>query len=318
MQDEDDDSDSDSEDDDEAEPVEAAPASKKRKADTEAAPTPKKTKVMVNGEEKEATSNLYVGGISWNVDEDWLTREFEEFGTVAGVRIITDRETGKSKGFGYVEFRNAEDAGKALEAKNGADLDGRYLKVDFAQPRGDSNATPQQRTFDRAQKFGDQQAKTPTSTLFVGNVSFDATPEVLTEWFEEHGTINGIRLPTDRDTGAPKGFGYIEYSSVDEAKAALEALNGTEISGRAVRLDYAAQRDNNDGGRGGGGRGFGDRGGRGRGGFDRGGRGGGRGRGGFDRGGRGGGRGRGSSDRGRGFTTNRGGFGDFSGKKTTF
>ena len=129
----------------------------------------------------------------------------------------------------------------------------------------------------------------------------------------------GIRLPTDRETGAPKGFGYVEMESIEEATAAFEALQGADMAGRALRLDYAGARpENNDSPRGGRG-GFGGRGG-GRGGFgDRGGRGGGRGRGGFgDRGGRGGRGGRGdrggSSSRG----TNRGGFGDFSGKKTTF
>lgn len=119
----------------------------------------------------------------------------------------------------------------------------------------------------------------------------------------------GIRLPTDRETGEPKGFGYVTFASIDEAKAALEAMQGAYISSRPVRLDYSQPRPQNDaGGRGGfGGRGRGgDRGGRGRGGF-----GGGRGRGGFDRGGRGGGRGRGGS-------TNRGGFGDFKGQKVSF
>jgi nucleolin len=154
--------------------------------------------------------------------------------------------------------------------------------------------------------------------LFVGNLSFDAGQETVSEAFGEWGTVLGVRLPTDRDTGEPKGFGYVTFSSVDEAKAALENLQGAEIAGRACRLDFSQPRPQNGesggrggggfGGRGGGRGGFGGRGG-GRGGFgDRGGRGG-RGRGGFgDRGGRG----------GRGGTTNRGGFGDFAGKKVTF
>lgn len=141
--------------------------------------------------------------------------------------------------------------------------------------------------------------------------------ETVSEAFGEWGTILGVRLPTDRDTGELKGFGYVTFASVDEAKAALENMQGAEIAGRACRLDFSQPRPPNGeaggrgggfGGRGGGRGGFGARGG-GRGGFsDRGGRGG-RGRGGFgDRGGRG----------GRGGTTNRGGFGDFAGKKVTF
>ena len=115
------------------------------------------------------------------------------------------------------------------------------------------------------------------------------------------------------DSGAPKGFGYVQFGSVDEAEVVFNKMSGAVILGRPIRLDYSAPRPprNNDspGGRG-----------RGRGGFnDRGGRGGGRGRGGFDRGGRGGGRG--GFDRGRGGrggSTNRGGFGDFKGTKKNF
>lgn len=122
-----------------------------------------------------------------------------------------------------------------------------------------------------------------------------------------------------RQTGAPKGFGYVEFSTVEEAKEALKNMNGASVAGRNIRCDFSTPRQNTGdsprGGRGGrGGRGFfSDRGGGGggRGGF-RGGRGGFGDRG--DRGGRGG-RGRGG---GRGASTNRGGFGDFKGEKKTF
>ena len=308
--DSDSDSDSSSDDEEEEKKEEEVP-SKKRKAEEAAEPAQKKIKVVVNGEEKEATANLFVGNLSWNIDEEWLTREFEEFGELQGVRIITDRDSGRSKGFGYVEFTNAENGAKALEARNGYELDGRGLRVDFSAPRDANAQTPQQRQNDRAAKFGDVK-NPPAQTLFVGNISFEADESTLTEYFQEHGSINSIRLPTDRETGAPKGFGYVEMGSIEEAQAAFEALQGADVAGRPIRLDYAAPRDNNNAGGGRGGFG-GDRGGRG-------GRGGGRG--GFgDRGGRGGGRGgRGGAPRGggRGGSFNRGGFGDFSGKKVSF
>ncbi|KAK4560619.1 nuclear localization sequence binding protein [Recurvomyces mirabilis] len=322
--DEDDSDDSDDEEEEEKPAAEEKP-SKKRKAEAETQSTPKRSKIMIDGEMKDATNNLFVGQLSWNMDEEWLTREFEEFGELTGVRIITDRDSGRSKGFGYIEFKEVESAIAAVEAKNGTELDGRNIRLDFSQPRAerDNNQTPQQKGAARAQQYGDT-PKEPSSTLFVGNVSFEADENMVTEMFSEYGTIKAVRLPTDRDTGALKGFGYVEMSSIDEATAAFEAVQGADLAGRPVRLDYASARPDNggSGGRGG----FGDRGGRGgRGGFDRGGRGGGRGRGGFgDRGGRGGGRGRGGfGDRGgrgggRGGTTNRGGFGDFSGKKMTF
>ncbi|CAD0114725.1 unnamed protein product [Aureobasidium uvarum] len=309
-------SDSDSSDSDSEEEVKKTEEpSKKRKAEEAPAASSKKVKVTAEGQFGEPSKVLFVGGLSWNVDEDWLSKEFEEFSPVS-VRVITHADSGRSKGFSYVEFTDVDAATEALNAKHGTDLDGRTLKCDFSTPRDNSN-----RSYDknqvgaRANTFGDKQQGAPSTTLFVGNVSFNTTTDSLTGYFSEFGSINSIRLPTDRETGAPKGFGYVEFGSVDEAKAALEGLNGADVDGRNIRLDFAAPRDNNGGGGGGfgGGRGGGGRGGRG--GFgDRGGRGGGgRGRGGFgDRGGRGG---RGG---GRGGSTNRGGFGDFQGARMSF
>jgi len=286
----------------------AEAAGKKRKAEAQAESTPKRSKVMVDGQYKDPTANLFCGNLSWNVDEDWLTSEFETFGELAGVRVITDRGTGRSKGYGYVEFANVDSAIKAFEAKQGAELDGRSIRIDFSEGRkdGGNGQTPQQRSASRAQTMGDKVSE-PSATLFVGNLSFDADESMLTDQFNEYGTIKAVRLPTDRETGALKGFGYVEMSSVEESKAALEGLQGMELSGRPMRLDFSSPRPNNDspGGRGG----------------FRGGRGGGRGgnRGGFgDRGGRGGFGGRGGRGGSRGGSFNRGGFGDFSGKKTTF
>ncbi|CAD0096879.1 unnamed protein product [Aureobasidium mustum] len=307
-------SDSDSSDSDSEEEVKKTEEpSKKRKAEEAPAASSKKVKVTAEGQFGEPSKVLFVGGLSWNVDEDWLSKEFEEFSPVS-VRVITHADSGRSKGFSYVEFADVDAATEALNAKHGTDLDGRTLKCDFSTPRDNSN-----RSYDknqvgaRANAFGDKQQGAPSTTLFVGNVSFNTTTDSLTGYFSEFGSINSIRLPTDRETGAPKGFGYVEFGSVEEAKAALEGLNGADVDGRNIRLDFAAPRDNNGGGGGfGGGRG-GGRGGRG--GFnDRGGRGGGRGgRGGFgDRGGRGG---RGG---GRGGSTNRGGFGDFQGNRVSF
>jgi nucleolin len=190
------------------------------------------------------------------------------------------------------------------------ELDGRQLNVDFSTPRQkpDANAAGA-----RANKYGDKRSP-PSNTLFLGNVSFECSNESIQEIFAEYGNITRVSLPTDRDTGSLKGFGYVDFSSQQEATAALEALNGQEIEGRAIRIDYATPREDNGGGGGRGGFGGGRGGGRGgRGGFgDRGGRGGGRGFGGGRGGGRGGARG------GRGGSFNRGGFGDFQGQKKSF
>lgn len=131
---------------------------------------------------------------------------------------------------------------------------------------------------------------------------------MIGESFSEYGTVMAVRLPTDQESGRPKGFGYVQFSSVDEARAAFQAMNGADIAGRNIRLDYSIPRDRSAGGD------RGDRGGRGRGGPRGGGRGGRGGRGGGFRGGRGGFAATGANAT----STNRGGVGEYAGKKVTF
>jgi nucleolin len=137
---------------------------------------------------------LFVGNLSWNIDDEWLYREFEEFGELTGARVVTDKATGRSKGFGYVEFSNAANAAAALKAKKGTQIDGREANVDFSTPR--DNTAPKERANNRAAQYGD--AKNPPSdTLFCGNLSFGADENMIGEAFGEHGTVINVRLPTD-------------------------------------------------------------------------------------------------------------------------
>lgn len=83
--------------------------------------------------------NIYVGNLSYNVSEDDLKAVFAEFGEVESVKIITDKFSGQSKGFGFVEMPNSGEAQAALAALNGKDVKGRALNVNEARPRsGDS------------------------------------------------------------------------------------------------------------------------------------------------------------------------------------
>ncbi len=81
--------------------------------------------------------NIYVGNLSWEVTEDDLKRSFGEHGAVTSARIINDAFTGKSKGFGFVEMANKEEAEAAIKALNNKDLKGRPLKVNEARPKGE-------------------------------------------------------------------------------------------------------------------------------------------------------------------------------------
>jgi RNA recognition motif-containing protein len=80
-------------------------------------------------------NNLYVGNLSYNTTEDGLRQAFAAYGEVTRVNIITDRETGRPRGFGFVEMATDEEAQAAIEALNGKDLDGRQIRVAEANPR---------------------------------------------------------------------------------------------------------------------------------------------------------------------------------------
>ena len=100
--------------------------------------------------------------------------------------------------------------------------------------------------------------------LYVGNLSYDTSDSDLQRLFEEFGTVESAQVISDRETGRSKGFGFVEMGSDQEAQAAISALNGKEVGGRALTVNEARPREERGGGgRGGygGGRSGGDRGG---------------------------------------------------------
>ncbi len=83
------------------------------------------------------TQKLYVGNLSYNTTEDALRRMFAEYGQVESVNVITDRETGRPKGFAFVEMASEQAAQAAISALNGKSVDDREIKVDKAKPQAD-------------------------------------------------------------------------------------------------------------------------------------------------------------------------------------
>ena len=81
------------------------------------------------------SNKLFVGGLSWGTDDQSLHEAFSQHGTVQEARVITDRETGRSRGFGFVTMSSAEEANAATDALNGQQLDGRTIRVNEAQER---------------------------------------------------------------------------------------------------------------------------------------------------------------------------------------
>ena len=92
-----------------------------------------------------------------------------------------------------------------------------------------------------------------SNKLFVGNLSFNTTENDLNDAFGAHGTVTETNLMMDRETGRPRGFGFITMSSAEEAQKAIEAMNGKDMDGRALTVNIAKPREERAGGGGGGG-----------------------------------------------------------------
>lgn len=87
--------------------------------------------------------------------------------------------------------------------------------------------------------------------IYVGNLSFDTSESDLQAAFAVHGNVTSARIATDRDTGRARGFGFVEMSDPNEAKAAIAALNGRELQGRTLTVNEARPREERGGGGGG-------------------------------------------------------------------
>lgn len=91
------------------------------------------------------------------------------------------------------------------------------------------------------------------TSIYVGNLPFSATEDEVRSLFEAHGEVQSVKLISDRETGRPRGFGFVEMEP-QAANAAIEALNGAQLGGRSLRINEAAERGGPGGGPGGGGR----------------------------------------------------------------
>ena len=92
-----------------------------------------------NEESKDMSNKLFVGGLSWNTTSEALEQAFSAYGDVIEAKVVTDRESGRSRGFGFVTFQDDEGATRAIEELDGSALDGRTIRVDRAndKPKGD-------------------------------------------------------------------------------------------------------------------------------------------------------------------------------------
>jgi len=196
-------------------------------------------KKSFNDDETPPNVKVFLGNLSFDIDEASTRKFFEDCGEIVDLFWLTDKETEQFRGMGFATFGSLEESAKACE-KNGEELMGRAIRINYAKPRPGG---------DRRKSGGGGRGPKPISekpagctTIFVGNLSYDIDDEKMTEFFKDCGAISQIRWLKDRDTQEFKGAGFIEFEDPSTALDKAVAKNGSDLLGRSIRCDYAAPR----------------------------------------------------------------------------
>lgn len=186
---------------------------------------------------------LHIGGLSYDATPEDVKAFFADCGEIRDARVPRHADSGRSKGFGLIEFVDADGVSAALQ-KDGEYMMDRYLRIRLytaekpvrapRQPRNNTNAPARQRGPAQRPAEG-------TLSCFVGNLPWKVTDEELMDAFSDCGNVVNVRIAYDRYSGRSKGFAHVEFETPEASDAAV-AKNGFELSGRTIRVDYAGPR----------------------------------------------------------------------------
>ncbi|KAF8690008.1 hypothetical protein HU200_041647 [Digitaria exilis] len=168
-------------------------------------------------------TKLYFGNLPYNCDSSQLAGIVQEYATPEMVEVLYDRTTGRSRGFAFVTMTTVQDCELVIKNLDGTLFGGRTMKVNFAD-----RPKPKQPLYPETEH-----------KLFVGNLSWTVTSEMLTEAFQRCGNVVGARVLYDGETGRSRGYGFVCYSTKEEMDEALSLLNGMEMEGREIRVNLA-------------------------------------------------------------------------------
>ena len=166
-------------------------------------------------------TNVFVKNVEESVSEETLKGLFAPYGPITSLILMTSAE-GKSKGFGFVNFENAEDASKAVDELNGKEIEGKPMFVGRAQKKAEREAELRQK-FEAIRVERD--AKFQGVNLYVKNLDEAVDDDQLRTEFATVGKITSVKVMRD-EKGVSRGFGFVCYSTPEEATKAVAELNG--------------------------------------------------------------------------------------------
>ncbi|KAI9317525.1 hypothetical protein BX666DRAFT_1938095 [Dichotomocladium elegans] len=210
--------------------------------------------------QKEDTANhyhIFVGDLSPEVTDEVLGSAFTLFRSMSEARVMWDQSTGKSRGFGFVAFRERQDAEQAIATMNGEWLGSRAIRCNWANQKntssssgnggssggmgsGSGSAASASNPYPISPNMTYEQifAQTPPyhTTVYIGNLPHGITQQDIAPFFQQYGYVSDIRLQTER------GFAFIKMDSHTNAANAIYSLQGYQIHGRPAKLSWGKDR----------------------------------------------------------------------------
>ncbi|KAJ8770462.1 hypothetical protein K2173_017953 [Erythroxylum novogranatense] len=178
---------------------------------------------------------LFIGGISWDTNEDRLKEYFQAFGEVNEAVIMKDRTTGRARGFGFVVFADPGVAERVVMEKHL--IDGRNVEAKKAVPRDDQNLLNK-----NINSIYGSPGHARTKKIFVGGLAPTVTESDFKKYFDQFGIITDVVVMYDHYTQRPRGFGFITYDS-EEAVDRVLLKNFHELNGKMVEVKLAVPKE---------------------------------------------------------------------------
>jgi splicing factor 3B subunit 4 len=173
--------------------------------------------------ERNQDATIYVGNLEQRVHEELIWELFIQVGPVVNVHMPRDKISGEHQGYGFVEFRNEEDADYAIKIMHMIKLYGRPIKVNKASQ--------------------DKKAQDIGANIFIGNLDPEVDEKMLQETFGTFGNIVAVRIQRDNTSGKHHRFGFISYDNFESSDNAIQAMNGQFLCNRPIHVSYAFKRD---------------------------------------------------------------------------
>jgi RNA recognition motif-containing protein len=156
--------------------------------------------------------SLFIGGLSWDTTEQALAQHLSAVAPVVSVKIPKDRLTGKPRGFAFVDMQSVEGARQVIAELHERELDGRSLRIDAAREEGG----------------------TEPRKLYVAGLSDSVTEDSLRAHLASAGSVTGVSIVLDRDTGRPRGFAFVDTASEEDSESIIASCHDSMFEGKSI------------------------------------------------------------------------------------